>query len=237
MAVEILYPDVANLFGDGRNIQYLEDALPGEEFIHTKLNDRPYFADNTPAIIYIGAMTEKMQRNIITRLLPFKARLLELIDNGTVVLATGNGCEIFAKEIDYVTENIKTEALGIVDLTVKTDFFARYNGKVLGKFEDMDIVGFRSQFGLLYGDNSAFPFVKVERGIGINKESTLEGFRIKNLIGTQLIGPILPLNPDFAAYIIRLAGLSGEPAYADKARLAYDTRLKEFRNPTTDFTH
>jgi len=235
MAVEILYPDVANLFGDERNVQYLRDALPDEEFIFTKFNDTPYFAENTPSFIYIGAMTEKMQRKILTRLMPLRDRLIALRDAGTVLLATGNACELFAEKINYVTEEIETEGLGLVPLTVKTDLFARYNGKVLGSLEDMKIIGFRSQFSFLYGDNSDCAFLEVQRGAGINKESKKEGFRTGNFFGTQLIGPILPLNPAFCDYLFSLAHLSGRPAYYDKAVKAYETRLKEFENPETVF--
>lgn len=235
MVIEILFSEVCNLMGDGQNAAYLKATLPDAEFVYTSLTQTPYFVSNTPDMIYIGSMTEATQRRVIKKLLPYKNRLVELIDAGLPILATGNASEIFAQQIQYITEDITTEALGIFDLTVKTDLFSRYNGKVLAEFDELTIVGFRSQFSFLYGDNSNCYFLKCQRGIGINKESTLEGMRRNNLICTQLLGPILPLNPEFCEYFIGLAGTQITAAYKDAAMSAYLQRLKEFNDPAVPF--
>ena len=235
MTVEILFNEVCNLMGDGQNTLYLQATLPEAQFIYTALTDTPYFVDNTPDIIYIGSMTEATQRKVIAKLMPYKSRLEELIEKGTPILATGNAADIFAKRIEYITEEINTEGLGIFDLTVKTNWFDRYNGKVLGCFEDQIIVGFRSQFSFLYGDNSDNYFLKCQRGIGINRNSNLEGMRKNNLICTQLIGPILPLNPEFCEYFIGLTGMNIQAAFKDAAMDAYNQRVNEFNDPSVPF--
>lgn len=235
MVIEILFHEVCNLFGDGQNATYLEASLPDAQFIYTPLTGTPYFAEKTPDMIYIGAMSESTQRRVIEKLMPYKARIEELIENGTPILATGNAGEIFAKQVDYVTEGITVDGLGIFDLTVKTDLFKRYNGKVLGQFEDMEIVGFRAQFSFLYGDNSSNYFVSCIRGDGINPQSKLEGMRKNNLICTQLLGPILPLNPLFCEYLMKLAGSDAQAAYRDAAMNAYHQHLKEFKDPNVKF--
>ena len=235
MVVEVLFHEICNLFGDGQNAAYLEASLPNAQFIYTPITGTPYFAENTPDLIYIGAMSESTQRRVIDKLMPLKNRIQELIEKGTPILATGNAGEIFAKKIDYVTEEISVDALGIFDLTVKTDLFKRYNGKVLGRFEDMDIVGFRAQFSFLYGDNSNCYFVSCTRGDGINPQSKLEGMRKNNLICTQLLGPILPLNPLFCEYLMRLGGSDAQAAYREAAMDAYEQHLKEFNDPNVKF--
>ena len=237
MAIEILFQEVCSLYGDGQNIAYLQATLPEEEFVFTALNDTPYFAEHTPAMIYIGAMSERTQRRVIEKLLPHRARLEALIDGGTVILATGNACEIFTKHISYVSEKIETDALGLFDFTVKTDLFDRYNGKVLGTADGVTITGFRSQFSMIDGDNSDNYFIRVERGDGLNRDSKLEGFRRSNCIGTQVLGPILPNNPLFTEYLLRLAGFAAQAAYREEAMAAYEQRLKEFRDPKTVFGH
>ncbi len=231
MVIEILFAESCNLYGDGENISYLQATLPDAQFIRTKLTDTPYFADHDPDMIYIGGMSESVQRRVIEKLLPYKEALLRLIDKGTPILATGNAGEIFCKQIMYLTEGIETQGLGIFDMTVKTDLFDRYNGKVLAKLEDFDIVGFRSQFSMIYGDNSENYFVKCQRGIGINRSSNLEGLRKNNLICTQIIGPILPLNPLFCEYLIGLTGANAQAAYRDAAMAAYEQRVKELNDP------
>lgn len=235
MVIEILFNEVCSLFGDSQNAAYLKATLPEAEFVYTALTETPYFAENKPDMIYIGAMTENTQRRVLEKLMPLKARIQELVDAGVPILATGNAAEIFCRSIDYVTEEIQVEGLGIFDLTVKTNLFDRYNGKTLGEFEGMKIVGFRSQFSFIYGDNSKNYFLKCIRGDGINRESKLEGMRKNNLICTQVIGPILPLNPEFCEYFIGLTGTKAVAAFRENAMAAYQQRLKEYNDPKVAF--
>ncbi len=235
MTIEILYPEVCGIYGDAFNGKYLEATLPEATFVHTELGQTPYFVNNRPDAICIGAMSENTQRRVLELLKPHWNRLRSLLDEGMPMLATGNAGEIFAKEIDYVTEEKKADGFGLFDLTVKTDLFDRYNGKVLGKFEGMTITGFRSQFSFLYGDNSQNYFVKCLRGDGINRESKLEGMRYKNLICTQILGPILPLNPEFTEYFLGLAGIQAKAAFREAALDAQAQRIKEFQDPNVVF--
>lgn len=235
MIIEILFSEVCGQYGDSQNAKYLQATLPEATFIYTSLLDEPYFAANTPDMIYIGTMTELTQRRVIEKLLPYKERLAELVEQNVTILATGNAGEVFAKRIDYVTEGISIDALGFFDLTVKTDLFKRYNGKVIGQLDGITIVGFHSQFSFLYGDNSDCYFLKCDRGVGINKQSKLEGMRKNNLICTQLIGPILPVNPLFCEYLIGLTGTKATAAFKDAAMDAYQQRILEFSNPDLDY--
>ena len=235
MVVEILFQEVCGLYGDSQNAVYLQATLPDAQFIYTKLTDTPYFADHTPDLIYIGCMSEATQRRVIEKLKPLKDRILYLIESGVPILATGNAGEIFVNEIQYATEKQTISGLGIFDLSVKTDLFKRYNGMVLGQLEDMKIVGFRSQFSFIYGNNSDCYFLKCLRGIGINPNSALEGMRRNNLICTQLLGPILPLNPLFCEYLLQLCGCDANAAYKETAMDAYNQRLSELSDPKVSF--
>lgn len=235
MVVEILFNEICNNNGDGQNVTYLQATLPDAEFVFTSLLDAPYFAEKTPDLLYIGSMSENTQRKVIEKLTPYKARINELIDAGIPILATGNAGEIFCSKIEYLTEKITADGLGVFDLTVRTDWFKRYHAKVLGKLNDISIVGFRAQFGFIYGDNSNNYFVKCERGAGINPESKLEGLRKNNLICSSLLGPILPLNPLFCEYLIKLTGTEATAAYREAAMQAYEQRLKEFSASETAF--
>ncbi len=237
MVVEILFSEVCSLYGDSQNITYLQQSLNDAQFIFTPITEEPYFVNHTPDMLYIGSMSESVQRRVLKKLIPYKERLFELIERNIPILATGNAGEIFAKEIQYITEKITVAGLGVFNLTVKTDLFDRFNGKVLGEFENLKIVGFRSQFSFLYGDNQNNYFLKCVRGIGINRNSSLEGMRKNNLICTQLLGPILPLNPLFCEYFIRLAGADHPAAYRDSAIAAYEKRLSEFSDPNVVFGH
>ena len=235
MVIEILFLEVCGLYGDAQNAAYLEKTLPDATFIYTRLTEEPYFAQNKPDMILIGSMSENTQRRVIEKLMPWKNRIMELVDAGTVILATGNAGEIFCREIQYVTEGITAQGLGIFDFTVKTNLFDRYNGKVLGKFEDLTIVGFRSQFSQIYGDNTDCHFVQCIRGDGINRQSKLEGLRKNNLFCTHILGPILPINPLFCEHLLRLTGENAEAAYKAAAMAASEQRLQEFNDPKVLF--
>ena len=235
MTIEILFQEVCGLYGDSQNPVYLQATLPSAKFIFTKLTDEPYFAQNKPDMIYIGCMSESTQRRVIAKLLPYKERIAQLIDDGVLILATGNAGEIFTKSIHYVTEKIEIEALGVFDLTVKTDLFKRHNSMVLSRIDDLEIVGFRSQFSFIYGNNQDCAFATCIRGIGINPQSKLEGMRKNNLICTQLLGPILPLNPLLCEYLLKIIGNNVPAAFRDSAMDAYNQRLKEFHDPKVTF--
>lgn len=236
MKIEILFGEVCSLYGDSQNTEYLKATLPEAEFINTKLTDTPFFKNNTPDMIYMGSMSENTQRKVIEKLMPLKNRIQELINKGTVILFTGNAPEVLIKHISYKTEEIETDALGLFDFTAVNDLFDRYNGKVLGDADGLKITGFRSQFSFMQGDNSKNFFIRVERGDGLNRKSPkLEGIRKNNFIGTNLLGPILPLNPLFTEYLIELMGVKKEAAFKEAAMAAYEQRLKEFSDSGTKF--
>lgn len=72
----------------------------------------------------------------------------------------------------------------------------RHNSFLLGSFQDMEIVGFKSLFGHTYPDDElANPLFRVERGVGRHPGAFAEGFLRGGLMATYLIGPLLPLNP------------------------------------------
>lgn len=235
MIIEILFDEICNLYGDPQNAEYLKHTLPDATFIRTSLDSKPYFAENRPDMILIGSMSDSMQESVISKLNIYKDRLIGLINDNVIFLATGNACEIFCNSIENVTLDTKIEGLRIFPYDIKIDWFDRYNGKILGNFENIMITGFKSQFSMIYGDNTSEPFVQVERGIGINKASKLEGFRRNNFFGTHILGPILPLNPIFCEYLIFLTGEKATAAFKDEAMAAYEQRIKEFSNPNIKF--
>ena len=56
----------------------------------------------------------------------------------------------------------------------------RKNSNVIGKFEDIEVVGFQSQFTDIYGDNKENHFLELEVGMGIGENSKFEGIRKNN---------------------------------------------------------
>lgn len=235
MIIEVLFGEICNLYGDPQNAEYLSQTLPQAEVIHTSLDSVPYFADNKPDFVLIGSMSDNMHLPVIEKLKQYKQRIIDLIDDDVVFLVTGSACEVFCNSIENVTLETKVEGLGIIPFDAKINWFDRYNGKVLGRFKDMMLTGFKSQFSMLYGDHNANEFVSVDRGIGINRDSKLEGYNYHNFFVTQMLGPILPLNPEFCEYLISLSGESATAAFKEEAMDAYNQRIKEFSDPKIKF--
>lgn len=234
MIIEILYPSFGNLFGESSGYLYLEHCVkrnfPEAEIVRTEINDRPAFADRDVDMVYMGCMTESEQEMSIEALKPFKDRIEQLIDKGTIFLACGNSVELF---LSYIQEgDKKIQGLGIFDEYAVRYMMNRYNGIVLADFEGMKLTAFKTQFSMIYGDNSKEYMCKVIKGIGNNKDTQLEGVRRKNFLGTEMIGPLVILNPDFTVYLLKLLGAK-KPVLVEEetARQAYQKRLKEFEDP------
>lgn len=229
MVVEILYNDYF-LFGDGANAEYIKKCLPESEFVFTDIFDKPYFAENEPDLIYMGGMSENNQLRVIKALMPYKDRLAELINNGVHMLFTSNSCDILGNYI--VDGDKKTECLGLFDFHVVRKMLNRFNGMTLGSYNGIDIVGFKSQFGLAYPDSCDEKFFDVTRGSGLDPECSWEGFKRNNLIATYLLGPFLIINPLFTKSL--LSEISGREVllpFEDAAIKAYNAKLAEFKDP------
>lgn len=231
MKVEILFSELCNIYGDYGNVMYLQKCLPEAEFINTSINEEPRFISEEIDLIYMGAMTEKNQEKIIKRLLPYKNIIKDKIENNVPFLFTGNSFEILGKYIEN-DDGSEIEALGIIDLYAKREMFNRYNSLILAKFEDIELVGFKDQFSMQYGDNTSNYFAEVIRGDGINRNSKLEGVKINNFIGTTILGPLLVLNPLFTKYFINnILKIELEELPFEEAIMAsYDKRLGEFKD-------
>lgn len=235
LKIEVLFPEVCNLFGNMYNIKYLEKSVQDIEIIYTSLTDTPKFVDEKVDMIYMAPMTENSQELVIEKLKPYTDKIKELIEQNQLFLVIGNALEIFGKYIEN-EDGSRIEGLGITDLYAKRDMMHRYNSLFLGKIEDIKIVGFKSQFAMSYGDNSSNYLFDALKGPGINEASKFEGIRINNFMGTYVLGPILVLNPYFTKYLLKLIGIKDiNLAYEEEAVSCYKIRLKEFENPETNY--
>lgn len=224
MIVEILFPEFANLYGDTANIRYLKQCAPDITFIETHNNTEPFFVKNHIDMLYIGSMPESTQLVSIEKLSPYLPKIKELIENDTLIFCTGNSIELFGEYIE--ADGKKFPALGIFPFHAERVDNVRHNFLFLGEFEDMKIVGHKSQFSLLYGDFD-HSFIKVNKGMGQNLEDKSEGIHYKNFFATYVLGPFLVLNPYFTKYLLRKLGHDDTLKFEKEIFEAYNRRLKE----------
>lgn len=245
--IEVLFPEICNMFGNMYNVKYLEKTSKEIEVIYTSLSDEPKFLTEDISMVYMAPMTEKSQEIVIKKLKPYTEQISKKINENQLFLVIGNAMEVFGQYIEN-EDGSKIEALGLTSLYAKRDMMHRYNSLFLGEFVDdknnknedenkekeenkIQIVGFKSQFACSFGDNEKNYLFNVIKGSGINKESTMEGIRINNFIGTYVLGPILIMNPDFTKYILELMNIEDYNLIFDEELYkAYQIRLNEFNN-------
>jgi len=68
-----------------------------------------------------------------------------------------------------------------------------------------ELVGFENHSGRTFLGPAAQPLGRVRIGFGNNGEDGTEGCRYRNAIGTYLHGPVLPMNPRLADFLISCA--------------------------------
>ena len=262
MKIEVLFPEICNLYGDLANVRYLKACLPEAEIVETSLKDEPLFARERPDLIYMGTTTERGQLLAIEALRPYREMLEAAIEEGVNFLLTGNAGEIFAREIVEEGEKV-ADGLCLLDFSARRKARKRYNSLYLGEFippegasaagekaagekaagasdsEPLKIVGFKTVFGFGYGDLAGQALFTTERGYAMNPDVKYEGIRRGNLFFTYIIGPFLILNPPFTRWFIaHVLGKTGiKLAYEEAAMDAYLTRLKEYSDPNTGFTY
>ncbi len=231
MKIEFLFPKRAAFHGDNGNHMLLSKIFDKDEIIETKIDDTPAFINNDVRLMYIGAMTEEFQLKAIEKFMPYREAFIEYIEKGNILIATNNAMEIFFKEI--ICGEKRDKGLGIFNFTAKSMKPKRHNSFFIGKFNNQNVVGFKTQFTHAYGDNSDNYFIEVERGVGLNPDSKLEGIRKNNFYATYLTGPFLIMNPYFTEYIIETLGVKREIPYLDVMREAYEIRVKDHLDKKT----
>ncbi len=223
--VEVLFPELCNIYGESYNAEYLKRCSSEIEVIGTNHKDVPAFASEDVDMIYLGCTTERKQEQIIGILSRYRDRIIELIDKGTVFLVTGNAVEIFGNYIEDAGRKI--DALGIFDFhSVRYMSRDRHNSQFVGRFDGITMLGHRSQFSFAYGDFDE-SFIEIEKGIGMNPETSREGIHRNNFFGTYSLGPFLILNPLFTKKLLRLMGVSDSLCFEKEIIEAYEYRLDE----------
>ena len=223
--VELLFPELCNIYGESYNVEYLRRCSDEIEVINTNHMDTPAFVNEDVDMIYLGCTTERKQEQIIGILSQYRDRIIELIDKGVIFLATGNAVEIFGNYIEDAGRKI--DALGIFDFySVRYMSRDRHNSQFIGTFDDITVLGHRSQFSFAYGDFDD-NFIDIQKGIGMNPDTKKEGVRRNNFYGTYSLGPILILNPLYAKKLMRIMGIDDTLCFEKEIVEAYEYRLTE----------
>ena len=258
MKIEVLYPEICNLYGDLANIRYLKECIPDAEVIRTSLQSKPRFTEEPVDLVYMGTTTENGQELALEQLRFLREPIFERVEAGGNFLVTGNAMELFGERIEEDGEEV-CRGLGLFPGIARRSSVNRFNSLFLGTFDPnakagqggespsgkggeelIRVVGFKSQFGHMYGpagdhDLDDLALFIPERGPGMNRYAEGEGIRINNFLATYVIGPLLILNPPFTKWFIceQLGVPIEHLAYEEAAVDSYNNRVAEYSDQNT----
>jgi lipid II isoglutaminyl synthase (glutamine-hydrolysing) len=203
-----LYPDQLNLYGDRGNILTLRRRcqLRGIELRIISLGIGDALAPDEYDMLFIGGGQDKEQAPVAQDLHEMKGiGLWAAIEDDMPVLAVCGGFQLLAHYY-RPAEGPDMQGLGVFDAWTihKGARTARCIGDIAIRWNDQTLVGFENHGGRTYL-GTAKPLGKVLKGYGNNAEDSTEGAIYRNTYGTYLHGSLLPKNPHFADYLIKLA--------------------------------
>lgn len=203
-----IYDDLMNLYGEYANLSVLERYLTdlGHSVTVDKLSlyeDRDISGYD---FYYMGSGTETKQKLALSQLLKYRDALKAAMEEGKVLLFTGNSFELLGATITDA-DGKEYECLHLADFTT-VEGKKRIVGDALAQDGDDLLVGFINKCSKTSGIET--PLFTMKMGFGNEKDRSAEGFRMKNCFGTHLTGPILVKNPSMLRKIASL--LVGEPS-------------------------
>ena len=198
------YPDLMNLYGSYANVLVLQrmfdhmghtvsvqTVTPGTMPDETILSRADFW--------YMGAGTERRQRFALDDFRSYADTLKSAASDGATMLFTGTAMELLGQSV--TTADGETFAgIGLTGFsTVQKK--RRIVGDVLGHIDTdpnalygIAVVGFMNKSGIVSGVDKPL-LTRLELGFGNEREKGPEGFRMKNVFGSELTGPILVKNP------------------------------------------
>ena len=192
-----LYHDLLNLYCEYGNISILKKHLEdqGEEVTVEKKSIGDDFSFEDYDFIYSGAGMESNTMVALKDLKKRKDSLKKAIDLNKHILFTGSSYELLGESID------EEEGLNLIPVSVShTD--KRLSGDVIVKSSEFgELVGFINKSTQIKQNDGLFEYVFKDEGL--KNEAVKEGYRLNNLISTEIIGPILVKNPVFLNYFVK----------------------------------
>lgn len=230
------YPDLMSLYGSYANVallrRHLED-LGNTVTVETVDYGQPAKIAGAD-FVFMGAGTERSQKAALADFARFTEDIRAAAEGGTAMLFAGTAMELLGKTI--------TDCDGKEYAGIGLGNFSAVQGKrhivgdVYGHTDlyPQALVGFMNKSGIVTGVE--MPLVTdCAMGFGNEKEGGPEGFRYKNVLASQLTGPLLVKNPKLlehvaaAVYARRGLALPEEFPVDPYARAAWAVTAEQLR--------
>lgn len=202
MKILHLYPDLLNLYGEYGNVSCIKKHLEDQGFkvSVTKLGLKTKCKFEDYDFIYCGSGLESNLKVALEDLKKHKKSIQKAIEMNKFMLFTGNAMELLGEKID------DEEALDLAPINSNTTK-KRFTGDVVVSNKEFgEVVGFINKSTQIVEASKDGLFEYVFKDDNLNDNSTVEGYRINNLIGTHIIGPILVKNPSLMRFFVEGIG-------------------------------
>lgn len=222
-----LYPELMSTYGDRGNIIVLQKRCEWRNIgVEVKKLDIGYSPSDLKNcdLLFMGGAQDLQQKIVAEDLKKKRDILCDMIDSGVPGLYI---CGAYQFLGNYYKEADGTiiKGLGIFDLYTENPglLFPRLIGNIIVEVDRSlfnvhrsssmnhepltmnTLVGFENHGGRTYLGKNIKPLGSVRVGFGNNGIDGTEGAIYKNSFGSYLHGPILPKNPHFSDYFIKLA--------------------------------
>lgn len=181
MKIEVLFPNSATGSATRTTWSTLKKRCRKRSLSARQFSDDVRFTEEKMNLVYMGPMTERMQEQVIRKLMPLKEKIQKAIDDGTVFLFTGNALEIFG---DYIEneDGSRVECLGLYRLYAKRDMMHRHNSDFEGEFDGNVIMGFKTQFTMGLHAGRIARLVREKQRCGAQYKGEIRGYPRKQLL-------------------------------------------------------
>ena len=216
-----LYPKLLNLYGDKGNIACLINRLKWRGIdAELIVCDGETSLDLDKAdMVFLGGGADRETEIVQKFLDDYREELKNFVEDGGAFVAICSGYQMLGK---YYPQGEKTvDGLGILDIyTEPATDGSRLIGNVVLECDGISskVVGFENHSGRTKIGNYE-PLGKVIKGYGNDGKSGFEGVIYKNLIGTNLHGPIFPKNPQLCDSILCVALKNKYPEFEGLSKL------------------
>ncbi len=230
MNIEILFKELY-IYGEDANARYLEMMFEKHNIINTTFNDTPYFVNNRPDLIFIDAISEYFLDKIVEKLMPYRERLKDLIEDGVHIIIMNNAMDIFGKKLRITgfDQDIQGKCLGLLNYTTHRDYDNRHARLAIADFKGCELVGHNMGFSQYYYEDENDHLYKTSAGYGFNKKTRLGGFNYKNVYCTELVGEMFMINPPLSKMLLKKLGQEEILPYDSYVNEIYNYRLRNMK--------
>lgn len=230
MNIEILFKELY-IYGEDANADYLEKMFEGHNIINTSFEDKPYFVNNRPDLIFISSISEHFLDKIAKKLAPYRDRLEDLIDDGVCFIIINNSMDIFGKKLIVSGFDDRHEAscLNLLNYTSHRDYDNRYARLAIADFNGEKIMGHNMGFSQYHYEDEKNHLYKMDAGFGFNNKSNIGGYRYKNVFCTELTGELFIINPPLSKALLDFFKLENKLPYESFVNKIYDYRLERMQ--------